>query len=249
MRVIGVDACRGGWVAVTLTAGTGTAGTGTAGTGTACTMTAASADTVTAGTVTVAADLTGLFEGTPDAIGIDMPLGLLEAGWRDCDSRARRLLGPRRASVFAIPPRAVWECPDYPAANRLCRELTGSGFSVQAWGLREKLLEANACRDRLPRDRLPLFEIHPELAFAAMNGGPLADSKHTRAGQAARRALLSQAVALPPDVVPPRGCPLIDLLDAAAVAWSTLRVAAGTGAVVPDPPQRDPSGHEVAIRY
>ena len=105
MRVIGVDACRGGWVAVTLTAGTVIAGTGTAGT--PGTVTAGTITAGTAGNVTVAADLTGLVEGTPDAIGIDMPLGLLDAGWRDCDSQARRLLGPRRGSVFAIPPRAV----------------------------------------------------------------------------------------------------------------------------------------------
>jgi len=82
-----------------------------------------------------------------------------------------------------------------------------------------------------------------------MNGAPLADSKHTRAGQAARRALLREAMALPPDVAAPRGCPVTDLLDAAAVAWSALRIACGTGVVLPDPPQRDRRGREVAIRY
>ena len=40
-----------------------------------------------------------------------MPLGLLETGWREADRAARGLLGPRRSSVFAIPPRPVWERP------------------------------------------------------------------------------------------------------------------------------------------
>ena len=46
-------------------------------------------------------------------VGIDMPLGLLESGWREADRAARGLLGPRRSSVFAIPPRAVWAQASY----------------------------------------------------------------------------------------------------------------------------------------
>ena len=76
--------------------------------------------------------------------GIDMPLGLLAAGWRDADVLARRALGRRGVTVFAIPPRPVWECESYAEASRLCRELTGKSFSVQAWGLRRKIAEAEA---------------------------------------------------------------------------------------------------------
>ncbi len=80
---------------------------------------------------------------TGGLVGIDMPLGLLESGWREADRVARRLAGARRSSVFAIPPRAVWAEASYALANQRCRELTGQGLSVQAWGLRVKLLEAN----------------------------------------------------------------------------------------------------------
>ena len=108
-----------------------------------------------------------------------MPLGLLESGWREADRAARGLLGPRRSSVFAIPPRAVWAQLSYPAANQLCRDLTGQGFSVQAWGLRARLLEANRYREACGH---PMYEVHPELAFGAMAGAPLAYSKHTHPG-------------------------------------------------------------------
>ena len=114
-----------------------------------------------------------------------MPLGLLETGWREADRAARGLLGPRRSSVFAIPPRAVWAEASYQAANLRCRELTGQGFSAQAWGLRAKLLEAAEYREECGH---PLYEVHPELAFGAMAGAPLAASKHTGAGRDARRA-------------------------------------------------------------
>ena len=43
--------------------------------------------------------------------------------------------------------------------------------------------------------------------------------------------------------------PLTDVLDAAAVAWSACRIAAGTAVTVPDRPQRDGRGLEIAIRY
>jgi predicted RNase H-like nuclease len=217
MIVTGIDGCRGGWVAVTLLG-----------------------EQVRART---ASTLGGL--GIEGVTGIDMPLGLLADGWRAADAAARRALGRRGASVFAIPPRPVWEAPDYATARRRCRELTGRGFSAQAWGLRAALLEADGFR-RQSAHRL--HEVHPELAFAELGGAPLPDSKHSAAGRALRRALLRDAGIVLPERV--AGAAEDDLLDAAAVAWSARRIAAGTARVLPDPPaQRDDDGFEIAIRY
>jgi predicted RNase H-like nuclease len=225
--VTGIDGCAGGWVAVTLSGDAGAP---------------------PAVSVTVARTLDGLGLGLDgaDVIGIDMPLGLLAAGWRTADLLARRALGRRGSCVFAIPPRPVWEQPAYAYANQSCRELTGRGMSVQAWGLRGKLLEADAFRRTAAAP--PLYEVHPELSFAAQAGGtPLADSKHTRAGLAIRRALLARAAIVVPTRV--RGAAEDDLLDAAAVAWSAGRVAAGTAVRLSDPAQRADDGREIAIRY
>jgi len=225
--VTGIDGCAGGWVAVTLSADT-------------------DAGAPSAVSVTVARTLDGLGLDSADVTGIDMPLGLLAAGWRTADLLARRALGRRGSCVFAIPPRPVWEQPAYANANQSCRELTGRGMSIQAWGLRGKLLEADAFRRAAAAP--PLYEVHPELSFTALAGGtPLADSKHTRAGLAIRRTLLAQAdIALPPRV---RGAAEDDLLDAAAVAWSAGRVAAGAAVILGDPAQRADDGREIAIRY
>jgi predicted RNase H-like nuclease len=245
MRVTGVDACRRGWVAVSLeVAGqaTDTISTerpgGPAG--------ANGSARIRAVAVRVHPTLAGVLDGDgASVVGIDMPLGLLESGWREADRAARRLLGPRRSSVFAIPPRAVWTQADYQAASRLCRELTGQGFSIQAWGLRAKLLEANRYRDGGQRE---LYEVHPELAFGAIAGAPLAHSKHAAAGRDLRRELLSRiGIALTADSV--RRAPVTDAMDAAAVAWSAWRIAAGQATVIPDRPQRDRQGLAIAIRY
>jgi predicted RNase H-like nuclease len=219
MRVTGIDACRGGWVAVSL-------------------------ESPGAASVRAGASLAGLLDEDPAVIvGIDMPLGLLDSGWREADRLARGLLGPRRSSVFAIPPRAVWAEASYQAANQRCRELTGQGFSIQAWGLRAKLLEANQYRDTCGR---PMYEVHPELAFGAMAGAPLPQSKHTPPGRELRRDLLAQAGIILPAAAP---APLTDTLDAAAVAWSARRIAADRAEVIPDRPQRDTRSREITIRY
>ena len=229
MRVTGVDACRGGWVAVSLPVSPTEPGP--------------------AVTVTVGGGLAALLAPEQHVagaivVGIDMPLGLLETGWREADRAARGLLGPRRSSVFAIPPRDVWAQTSYQAANQRCRELTGQGFSIQAWGLRAKLLEANEYRETCGH---PLYEVHPELAFGALAGAPLAASKHTGAGRDLRRGLLARA-----GIEIPGGHPatlLGDILDAAAVAWSARRIAASQAVTIPSVPQRDGQGREISIRY
>jgi predicted RNase H-like nuclease len=177
-------------------------------------------------------------------VGIDMPLGLLTDGWRDADALARRALGRRGVTVFAIPPRLVWDQPTYAEANRACRELTGKGLSAQTWGLRGKLLEADGYRRKSPAR---LYEVHPELAFATLAGAPLQESKHTPAGLVIRRQLLAQAgLALPPRAP---GAAENDLLDAAAVAWSARRIAAGHAITLTNPTQRADDTTEIAIRY
>ena len=225
VRVTGLDACRRGWVAVSL-------------------VTAAPPVTVRIGTSLSALLAPDLDPALTTIVGIDMPLGLLETGWREADRAARGLLGPRRSSVFAIPPRAVWTQASYRAANQVCRELTGQGFSVQTWGLRAKLLEANQYRETCGH---PLYEVHPELAFGAMAGSPLAASKHTDLGRDLRRGLLARAgIEIPPGT--PLGL-LGDVLDAAAVAWSARRIAADQAVTVPFAPQHDRQGREIAIRF
>jgi predicted RNase H-like nuclease len=197
-------------------------------------------------TVTVAAALDDL--PLSGITGIDMPLGLLAAGWRDADFLARRALGRRGATVFAIPPRPVWECESYPEANQVCRALTGKGMSIQAWGLRRKITAADEFRlGAGVAAGVRLHEVHPELSFAAMAGAPLTDSKHTPAGLVIRRELLAKAgILLPPKI---SGAAENDLLDAAAVAWSARRIQAGVAVVLTNPEQRTDDGAEIAVRY
>jgi predicted RNase H-like nuclease len=222
-EVIGVDACPTGWAGVVLRNGH-----------------FAAAHT--------AAGLDALLDRAPGAaaVGIDIPLGLLESGWRQADRLAATRLGPHRARVFPVPPRQVVEEDDYAAANQRCRMLTGSGLSRQTWALVRKLREANRRRDSGDER---LHEVHPELSFAAMaEGRPVAWSKKSWNGQLARRRLLhAHGIALPEDIGEAGRVPPDDLLDAAAAAWSAHRVALGAAQPLPDPPERTADGLPVAI--
>lgn len=76
-----------------------------------------------------------------------------------------------------------------------------------------------------------LVEVHPELSFTELAGEPLASSKHGRPGIERRRELLAGAGI----DLDRRGslAPEIDVLDAAAVAWSAARIARGEAVALP----------------
>jgi predicted RNase H-like nuclease len=220
--VLGVDACRQGWVGVLLTDGR------------------------FAG-ARMAVRLAELTEGVQEVrvVGVDMPLGLVERGWRDADTAAAAVLGPRRSSLFRVPPAAVWQEADFAAATARCRELTGVGMSQQAWGLRTKLREANECRHHRPG---LLYEVHPEVSFRHLAGAPLPYAKTCWNGQALRRRLLrDHGIEVPDDLGAAGRAAPDDVLDAAVAAWSAQRIATGRAVSHPDPPQRTASGDDIAI--
>ena len=84
-------------------------------------------------------------------------------------------------------------------------------------------------------EQRPVFEVLPELSFAAMDGdAPLRHAKTTWAGHARRRRLLADhGLELPDDPGPAGRVAPDDLLDAAAVAWSARRIAEGAGSRAP----------------
>jgi predicted RNase H-like nuclease len=224
-RLLGVDACRTGWVGV--------------------------APDPAGPRAYLAADIAALVaaaeaDGAVAVVAIDIPIGLPDAGVRRADVLARAAVGRRAASVFRTPVRAAVAAADHATAVRVNRELAGEGVSAQAYGLRTKILDVDGWVRGQPRR---VVEVHPEVSFAAMSGAPLPAPKRTWAGMRHRLALLARAgIALPDDLGPAgRLVPVDDMLDAAAAAWSARRVAAGTARRVPDPPEVFADGLPCAI--
>jgi predicted RNase H-like nuclease len=124
--------------------------------------------------------------------------------------------------------------------------MAGHGLSQQSFALRKKILEVDALVG--PNDAV--IEVHPEVSFRALAGGPLGHSKKSWTGTVTRRALLADAGIVVPDDLGPAGqAPMEDVLDAAAAAWSAHRYASGKASSLPANPPRDARGRLVAIWY
>lgn len=234
-RVIGVDACKAGWVAVVL------AGTR---------LTAYFARTIDGLVALAAAD------GPVSVVAVDMPIGLPDRGRRRADDLAREAIGPLRSSVFITPVRTALEAPDYATAVARNRELAGEGISRQAFALKPKLLEVDQwARAPVQREsaRDPscrrIIEIHPEVSFARLAGATLSARKRTWAGVECRRHLLSRAgIALPDDLGPAgHHAAVDDVLDATVAAWTARRAAEGLARPRPEPPEQFSDGRNAAI--
>jgi predicted RNase H-like nuclease len=180
------------------------------------------------------------------AIGIDIPIGTEPGRFRSVDAAAKALLGPRRSSLFAMPPTEVIQVADFAHALTLCRELTGKGLSKQSHSLRKKILEVAAAVKQDSR----IIEVHPELSFRALANKPLPYSKKSWNGAWQRHALLDEAgIHLPTDLGPAlREANVDDVLDAAAAAWTAHRYALGRAECV-QPVIRDEAGRKITIWY
>ena len=165
-----------------------------------------------------------------DVIGIDIPIHLVKKGWRTCDLEAKTAMGKAGSRVFMTPPKAVLElgfATPKDEVQALSVELTGKGVSRQAMALAERVLAVNAL---LPDSRL--YEVFPELVFAALDGAVL-PSKKTATGAGARmRALdpwlttLGTSCALLMKQCP-KDVPVDDALDAIAALAGALRISNG----------------------
>ena len=129
---------------------------------------------------------------------IDMPIGLSVTGVRQCDAAARRLLGPRRSSVFPAPPRMALVDRPYAELNTASKRRFDRGLSKQAFYLLPKIRETEALlRGGLCRAQ-EWLETHPELCFTALNDGtPMQHNKKTDAGFRERIAVLERSLQYP----------------------------------------------------
>jgi predicted RNase H-like nuclease len=123
--------------------------------------------------------------------------------------------------------------------------MTGVGVSLQAYGMRNRIFEV----EPFARSNRHMVEVHPELSFAALNGGqPVNESKVSWSGIPFRRALLEAAgIFLPDDLNEANRVPPNDVLDAGAASWTALRILQGKSETLPNPPELDAEGIVTAI--
>jgi predicted RNase H-like nuclease len=160
---IGIDGIRGGWVGVYT-------------------------DENRAQRFIRSARLADLLADSYNRAMIDIPIGLPERGYRQCDVEARKLVG---STVFLGARWNVWKFRTFEEANRRYWEDKDKGISQQLWCIRGKLQEVN--EGMTPEQQSRLQESHPELVFWRLNGcTPLTNKKKSGLGRAERIAFLKQ---------------------------------------------------------
>jgi predicted RNase H-like nuclease len=231
--VAGVDGCKSGWVVVLREAGSRKI------------------------EVRVANRISEVLGWTPspEILGVDMPIGLLDRavrGGRQCDKEARGLLGRARGtSVFSPPARRALGARSFEEANRRNRSKgpEAPGLTLQGFGILPKIREVD--ETLTPALQRRLVEVHPELSFYEMNGSrAVLEPKKSAAGRKRRirllerewRCRLEDLVAYRPKGVGPD-----DLIDAMVVSWTAERLLKNREIRIPTEPPRDSRGLRMEI--
>jgi predicted RNase H-like nuclease len=189
-------------------------------------------------------------------IAVDIPIGLSDHGPRMPDVEARRFVGGRRASsIFSAPVRPILDAATQPEASRRHRAIDERGFGAQSFAILPKIRIWDALLIDDAEARACVYEVHPEVSFAALNEGlGLAARKKSAEGEAMRNALLSREFGAERVRALLASCPrrmaaTDDVLDALVALWTARRIAAGVVLTLPATPLVDSAGLRMAIHY
>jgi predicted RNase H-like nuclease len=195
-------------------------------------------------------DITDALSRPFDRAGIDIPIGMMDDGERDCDRLARARLRPHTSRVFTGARRWLWqEYCDPDEANREAQRRGQKRVSRQLWHLGSKIMEVDVfVRANPSRD---IREVHPELVFLRLNGNEPLPSKKSEEGAELRRALLKQSGVRKIDRWLTgnrigRGAQPDDVLDACAVA---IAACEPIGSVPEGTPRLDTHGLPMRIWF
>ena len=231
---VGVDGCRAGWLAIGLEA-------------------------EGSWQVNIFPDVSNLWDHHRRAslILIDIPVGLKTGGKaeRRCDPVVRKLLGPRRSSVFPAPCREAIYAGSYQEACDINQRLTSKRLSVENWNIIPKIREMDCLLSDDASARNRIREIHPELCFWGLAGRPMQHAKKRNEGLSERLQLLQSIYPQTADIVNHalstyrrKDVARDDILDALAAAVTGL-MGVDNLVSIPQEPEFDERGLRMEMVY
>lgn len=234
MKFVGVDGCRGGWLAVWISGSDRPL-------------------------FRVYESMHSLWQDHADAalVFIDMPIGLPHACYpvREADQLARKELGPRRSSVFSAPARCVLQARNYDHACEISMNEIGRKLSRQTWNIVPKIAEIDEFLAEGPERGRVLREAHPEVCFTKCAKTFMNHNKKTLLGAQERLCVIRRYYADGEAVVrdmeaelPKKTAVNDDMLDAFMLALAAREAGDHPRSLPVDPP-RDQSGLPMAIWY
>ena len=221
---IGVDGCAGGWIAAILENGK-----------------------LRLERYPSLWELTKRFPSFPCLL-IDMVIGLRNSPQQiKPDDLARKELGLRGSTVFPVPSRAAVYAENEEEQKRANRLTLGKSLSRQTINIIPKIRELDEFLEENPAYRTYIFESHPELDFARLNGSVLMSRKKEDDGIRERVAVLRKHL---PDLsmeelrskAKELECNIDDVVDATCLAVTASLAASGQCETIPACPEQDERG-------
>jgi predicted RNase H-like nuclease len=242
MLFLGVDGCRGGWLAVKI----------------------ALDNRWEVGLFKKFSHLWDKY-GEAFLILVDIPIGLRqgseEKGSRErqerrCDKEARKLLGTRRSCVFRVPCRPAVYAGSYDEAIAKNERLTGTRIFKATYNLVGKIREVDEFLAANPQAREQVREMHPELCFWSLNDcRPLQYPKRRRDGYQERLRLLQSKYPPSVDIVTHTRTRYLrqevkddDILDALCGAITAM-IGRENFTAIPNQPEKDSQGLPMEMVY
>ncbi len=235
MYFLGVDGCKGGWLAVKLSL-------------------------FGDWEVNLFRSFAELWEKHAAAalILVDIPIGLRQGSSntgsrerqeRRCDKEARKLLGPRRSCVFRVPCRPAVYAESYDQALAKNEQLTGTRIFKATWNIVGKIREVDEFLSSHPEAREVVRETHPELCFWGLNNcRPLQYPKRTETGFGDRVKILQKIYPPSEEIVKAKysrqEAKRDDIVDALAAA---VTAKTGFDNLSCLPPQPEIDAHELPM--
>ena len=183
-------------------------------------------------------------------LAVDMPIGFVDHPRppRACEVEARRLLPGKASSVFPTPCRPALAFTSQATANAFSKKL-GVGINHQTFNLFPKMREVDELLCSRPKLKRVVYEAHPELAFARMNGGKPVLSKKRQPDGFAERLKLLRKHGFKTKIERLSGAARDDILDAIAVCRTATLIAAGTATRLGPAKLRDSLGLPMNIWF
>lgn len=167
---IGIDVCKGKWVAVALTE-----------------------NSFEVNKFNSIEEICNRYEES-NSIIIDIPIGLPE-NINDVrpEAEARKYLKGKASSIFNVPCRQAVYMKDHESVNEKNKEVLGKGISRQSFGICSKIKEVDEFLNKAPKWKNKLLEGHPEICFSILNNGKaVLENKTKPEGQQKRLEVLKK---------------------------------------------------------
>jgi len=230
---VGIDACKGKWVAVRI-----------------------SDSGIDVGKFDTIGDICSRYPGC-DSYLIDIPVGLPEnIEHLRPDAAVRKTLGKKGSTIFGVPCRQAVNAESYEAAKEFNIEVLGKSLSCQSYGISKAIRQVDEFLAGNPSWKNRLLESHPEFCFLKLSGSEtdLGDKK-TQEGKTKRLELLEEywpgaAVAAEKFLADVPGRKKTDdVVDALCLAVMGREMAMNGMRTVPEKPMEDSRGILMQMVY